>query len=156
MSFRGAVRRLRIERRGELRQRGITPNRVTRVYRVDLDKLTVPDWAARRAVKGLSGSRKHVWLRRWDAKRLEECEAQIGGLALLTETEYRKCPVCDRVLIGEDAEMRRRLNESCMTGTQLPCGGDCLARSRSCEHHDDPVAASRHGGAAQSAGATAA
>jgi hypothetical protein len=129
-TYRGAARQERIARRRELRQRAIVPCRVTMVYRVDLELMEVPEWAvaeavASRVLRELSRGEWHVWLTRRSAKLLLR---QAGGHGRLTEVEYRICPVCERVLLGEDAEERRRLNESCMTGTQLPCGKDCLDR----------------------------
>lgn len=124
-TYSGQARRWRIERRTNLRYRGIKPCRVTMVYRVDVDE--VPDWARLEAFEGLSSSETHVWLTRRSAKLLVR---QMGGHATLTEVEYRRCPQCDRLLLGEDAALRRRQNESCATGEQLPCGTDCFTRQR--------------------------
>lgn len=97
------------------------------VYRVDLSELEVPEWATLEAFPGLSSSESHVWLTRRDAKLLVQ---QAGGHARLTEVEYRRCPQCARVLLGEDAVMRRRLDESCVTGRMKPCGDQCFTRQR--------------------------
>lgn len=130
MTYRGQIRKMRIERRHQLRLRGIKPNRVTMLYRVDVTAIKLPRWALDAAVPELSRSDRHVWLTRSNAKALEELDRQVGGDPKLTEVEYRRCPVCRRMLIGEDAELRRRMNESCMTGEQIPCDSECLARHR--------------------------
>ena len=130
-TFRGVVRRLRVERRVGLRYRGIQPCRVTRVYCVELDRLPMPGWALRWAVAGFSVQGNRIWVRRAVAKQLRLRDEEMGGRPVVTEVEYRRCDVCGRVLLAEDAARRRKVIEGSVTGRQVPCGPGCLARSRS-------------------------
>lgn len=129
LSYRGAVRRQRMERRAGLRLRGIVPSRETMVYRVDVTAMVLPVWARRDAFPGLSVSETHVWLTRRLAKMLCAEDELAGGRPAMAGVEYRRCPVCARLLLGEDAEMRRLKDESCRTGRQIPCDGECLERA---------------------------
>jgi hypothetical protein len=135
LNFRGEVRRQRIEQRRELRVRGIVPGRHRRVYRVELTAMDAPAWVAEEAarssvLRALTSDARTVWLFARSARYLAERDRDAGGEPRVTRMEWRRCPQCERLLLGVDAAARRQLDESCRTGRQLPCGPDCLERSR--------------------------
>lgn len=123
-------RRWRLERKRELRDRGIQPARLERILAVRITEIEMPAWAHERRIRGLSFDDTFVWLRRRDARYLMRLDYEAGGRPRWTETEFRRCPVCGRPLIGDDARMRRDLDESCVTGRQRPCGAECLEAAR--------------------------
>lgn len=123
-------RRFLRARRRDLRNRGIRVPRIRRVMGVTLEGMAVPEWALRRRVRGLSASEHMVWLSRRDAYRLEHEADELGAHAVTMETEYRRCGVCGRPLVGEDAAARRQAEEMGVTARQLPCGSECLEAAR--------------------------
>lgn len=123
-------RRYRQERLEEMRVRGIKATRKVRILGVRITAILMPDWVAERRVKGLSFTGSFVWLRRRDARFLMRLDREAGGEPYATETEYRPCSVCNRPLIGDDARMRRDLDESCRTGRAKPCGSECIEAER--------------------------
>jgi hypothetical protein len=60
---------------------------------------------------------------------LERQDRQAGGRPELTAVEYRMCPVCDRMLLGLEAQERRKLDESGILGRTLPCSSTCVGPS---------------------------
>jgi hypothetical protein len=52
-----------------------------------------------------------------------------GGRSQFSKTEFRRCEMCARPLIGLEAETLRRFIESGPLARTLPCGPDC-ARDR--------------------------
>lgn len=130
---RGALRtrrRLRRERRQELRAKGIKATRVRRIHAVRITAIPMPAWAEKRRIQHLSFSDSFVWLRPRDAYLLMRLDRDAGGAPYSAEMELRFCPVCHRPLVGDDARARRDLDESCRTGRQLPCGSECLDAAR--------------------------
>lgn len=125
-----SIREQRQQRRSELRSRGIRPAKIRRVWCVKLTALVVPQWALDRRVPGLSGDVSRVWLRPRDARFLLQLDRAAGGEPWFAESEYRRCGVCGRPLIGEDAAARRKLDESGRTARQIPCGDTCLDAAR--------------------------
>lgn len=123
-------RRKRRQRNRELRTLGRNVCRVRRVWKVTPTAITIPDWARQRAVRGLSESDDSVWLQRTDATILASIDRQSGGNPEMTECEFRRCEICWRPLLAEDAEARRGLTESAVTGNQKPCGAECFAAAR--------------------------
>jgi hypothetical protein len=119
---------LRVARKQELRQKGIPVTKQTFAWRVEPSAIEVPTWLRKHAVKGLPSNENYIWLRRSDARDLARADRAEGGRPMLLRVEYRRCPICKRMLLGELAKARRMLNESCRTGDQLPCGPDCIAR----------------------------
>lgn len=120
------VREKRRERNAELKMRGITRCYKRRVCCVTITATPMPEWCYKRRIRGLTMSHSRVWLRPKDAWVLRCLDLEIGGRPTITEAEYRRCPVCWRPLLGEDAEARRELNESSFTARQIPCGDGCL------------------------------
>ena len=123
-------RRYRQEKVEDRRNRGIKIARVQRIRGVRITAIPMPAWAAERRIKGLSFSDSFVWLMPSDARFLMRLDHEAGGDPHCAETEFRRCPVCNRPLIGDDARMRRDLDESAQTGRQKPCGAECIAASR--------------------------
>lgn len=116
----------RTARKQELRAKGQRPTKPTYAVRVEPSVTAIPEWARKRAVKGLSTGSTYVWLRRSDAWMLAQLDREDGGRPQILRVEYRACPVCKRMLLGELAKERRMKNESCATGDQKPCSDDCL------------------------------
>lgn len=130
---RGALesrRHWRLDRKQELHWRGIPQARMQRIRGVRITAIPMPGWARERRIRGLSFTESFVWLWPRDARFLMRLDHEAGGSPYCAETEYRLCPVCTRPLIGDEARARRRLDESCATGRQLPCGGECIEASR--------------------------
>ena len=100
------------------------------IARVDLDAIPMPAWAAERRIPGLTFTESAVWLRRRDAKFLCRLDRAGGGSPGYAETEMRRCGVCHRPLLGEDAVYRRRLDESAVTGRMKSCGSECAEASK--------------------------
>lgn len=123
-------RQRRREHKAELKVRRIREARVKRIWLVSLSAIPMPAWAADRRIPGLSFGPSTVWLRPSDARFLLARDRECGGTPRFSETEYRPCPVCHRPLLGAQAAERRRLDESCNTGRQLPCGEDCIEASK--------------------------
>ena len=122
-------KRLR-QRRAERIARGIPERRRLKAVRVDTGAIPVPQWAIDRRIRDTSWSANHVWLRRGDAEELAKQDRELGGEPQLTETEYRRCKICKRLLLGEDAAALRGLAAASVTGDQLPCGSECLEAAR--------------------------
>lgn len=90
----------------------------------------MPAWVTGRRIRGLTFTDSIVWLRPRDAKLLIEMDQENGGEATYAETEFRRCPVCNRPLLGDAAACRRRLDESARTGRMKPCGSECIDASK--------------------------
>ena len=117
-------------RNRELREKGRKPCRMRKAWHVRPEVIAVPAWALERAVRGLSQSTDAVWLLPTDAWMVARLDREAGGEPEMTEVEFRRCEICRRPLLAEDAEARRHLTESAMTGNQKPCGGECFAAAR--------------------------
>lgn len=127
----GHYRRMEMRRQRAARKaRGIRERQRRWIARIDVDAIAVPEWARRRAVRGLSGSETHVWLRRGDARALEHLDREAGGSPVVTEVEFRYCGVCGRPLIGEEAAARRLSDMGGRTADQLPCSGECYEAAK--------------------------
>lgn len=122
-------RQSRITRRERLREHGITPARRRRAYLVQLDAITVPEWAQRRALRDLTMSDKHVWLKNTDARFLQRLDEEAGGRPTVDEVEYRICPVCKALTTGATATDRRFLDES-FQGRSKPCSSYCIEKGK--------------------------
>lgn len=123
-------RRWRLERKEELRDRGVAVAREQRIVGVRITTIQMPAWVRDRRIPHLSFSESFAWLRPRDAGFLMRLDRDAGGNPYAAEVEYRRCGVCSRPLIGDDARMRRDLDESSRTGRQLPCGAECLEAAR--------------------------
>lgn len=133
MDPRVALRRRRARRReirSDIERAGRKEARRRWIARVDLDAIPMPAWAAERRIAGLTFTESAVWLPRRDAQFLARLDRECGGNPGYMETELRRCGVCGRPLLGEDAAYRRRLDESARTGRIKPCGSECPEASK--------------------------
>ena len=133
MDPRVALRRRRAWRREvrlDLARMGGREARKRWIARVELDAIPMPAWAAEKRIAGLTYTDSVVWLPRRDAKFLCRLDRAAGGAPGYTETELRRCGVCNRPLLGEDAAYRRRLDESAVTGRMKSCGSECAEASK--------------------------
>jgi hypothetical protein len=124
----------RQERKRVLRNRGIKPAKKQWVICVETTAIEIPAWARAKAEPNLSQSPHRVWFRGRNsgrAKILERQDRQAGGRPEVTAVEYRMCPVCDRMLLGLEAEARRKLDESGINGRTLPCSNKCVSQGPS-------------------------
>jgi hypothetical protein len=96
---------------------------------VELDAIDVPGWARRKAIRGLSVERDKIWLRRIAANLLARLDIEAGGQPKVTPTEFRRCGICDRPLLGEEAQIRFDLDRR-FEGHRIPCGPDCVELER--------------------------
>jgi hypothetical protein len=118
--------RWRAARRQEMRERGIKPPLRWEVWRIRVSPLlTVPDWARQASIRGLQCTANEVWLRPRSAKLLLRIDRARGGYSEFTKTEFRRCDVCYRPLIGSEAEKRRLSIEADPAGRRLACGEGC-------------------------------
>jgi hypothetical protein len=91
-----------------MRARGIKPPLRWEVWRIRVSPLlTVPDWARQASIRGLPSAPNEVWLVPRRAKLLLCIDRARGGYSEFTKTEFRHCEVCNRPLIGSEAEKRR-------------------------------------------------
>ena len=123
-------RRYRRERLKEMRVFGIQATRRVRILGVRITAIPMPEWVEEKRIQGLSSSESFAWLRKRDARFLMALDYAAGGKPHCSETEFRRCPICSRPLIGEAAQMRRETEESCRTGRMIPCGADCIEAER--------------------------
>lgn len=102
--FRYLARRAARARRKAL---GVKERRQRMVRRVEPELIAIPDWARKKAVKGLSTGADFVWLLPGAARLLEKIDREAGGEPRVVETEFRRCRHCGRPALGADAvEMR--------------------------------------------------
>lgn len=124
-------RALRVERREKkrvMRKRGIKPARKLWITCVVVTAIEIPKWASYYSHRAFSRSKQHVWFKgrpRTHAKRLIAEDRAAGGEPEVTTVEYRRCPVCKRPMLGLEAEVRRRIDESWIQGRDVPCSGEC-------------------------------
>src|SRR5580698_799785 len=116
-------RQYRREARRTARSLGFRLPTLAQVALVELDAIYVPDWALKKAIRGLTVTNSSVWLRRIAANLLARIDREAGGTPKVTPTAYRRCPMCDRALLGVEAEQRFELDKK-WTGNQTPCGPD--------------------------------
>lgn len=117
-------------RRAERAARGIKERRQRMVWRVEVTAIAVPAWARARALRGLTSGEAYLWLRRGDAKMLERLDREAGGEPMVIEAEFRRCKICWRPLLGDDAAARRAQELGGATADQLPCGPECYDASK--------------------------
>ena len=119
------VRKLEKE---QIHARGRTYAKRQWVTIVTVTAIEIPDWLLKKAMRGFSRSKQHVWFRgrfRRNAKALMELDKAAGGSPEWDKVEYRRCEVCSRPLLNLDAEARRKLVESVTNGRQRACGPEC-------------------------------
>lgn len=96
---------------------------------VELTAIPMPEWARKKAVKGLTLTDSSVWLRRIAANFLARMDREAGGSPGLTTTEYRRCRLCGQPLLGPEAVARWELDRK-IEGHRLPCSPACLEMER--------------------------
>ena len=109
-----------------MRTQGIKPPLRWEVWRIQVSpRLTVPDWARQASIRGLQCAPNEVWLVPRRAKLLLCIDRARGGYSEFTKTEFRRCDLCYRPLIGSEAEKRRLSIEANPEGRTLACGENC-------------------------------
>lgn len=103
--------------------------RVATIVQVRLDAIAMPDWARKKAIKGLTLTPDTVWLRRMAAVYLARLDAEAGGEPEMTWAEYRRCPMCGRPLLDADAAARAETDQR-FGGDQIPCSIECVELSK--------------------------
>ena len=96
---------------------------------VELSALTVPEWARKKAIRGLTITDTKVWLGRIAANFLARLDREAGGVSRITLSEYRRCGICDRPLLGVEA-VERFEQDRRFAGEFTKCGPDCVQRDR--------------------------
>lgn len=80
-------------------------------------------------MKDFSISTQHIWVRsKKVAEQIAQYDHDKGGPGEIARTEWRRCNICGRILLNLEAERRRKQLESAMTGSQNPCGPNCLEK----------------------------
>lgn len=115
------ARKLDRERRAA---RGMATPRMRTILLVQLDAIAMPEWARRKAVKGLTVTETSIWLGRIAGRALERADRAAGGSPRVTPVGYRPCRVCKRPRLGLDAEHRLELDRK-WNGDRIPCGPEC-------------------------------
>ena len=118
-------RRQRRAENGQLRAAGLPVPVARRAWRVRVSAIAMPSWALEKSLKSLSSDGNYVWLRsRRDANRLASLDKWKGGVGEIDAAEFRRCGVCNRLLLGREAtELRDWLRVN--PGQQKPCGPEC-------------------------------
>jgi len=132
MTDRNRKPRWRAARRQALRSRGVRPPNQLDAWCVEVPykELTaeMKQWLEERMIPGLGSLLTRVWLKPRDARHLMK-----GTIKTLTvvRTECRRCELCARPLVADEAAARRRLIESDMNGREKPCGPRCAEEAQS-------------------------
>lgn len=122
--------RFRAARRREMKTAGILPSRRVWVWLVQPDPLfKVPETTQQ--VKGLGNRPGYLWLWPADAKKLMAQVRRAGWKCDASKVELRHCSVCERPLMGNEAQQRRLLDESGPGGRLLQCGAKCKEEAES-------------------------
>ena len=127
----GHYRRMALRRnRAEREARGIPERRRRIAVRVEPEVVEIPEWARKRAIRGLTTGEDFVGLYAGDARLLEQKDRRDGGEPAVIAVEFRICKVCGRPLLGDDAAARRALEAAGATSYMLPCGDTCYEAQR--------------------------
>src|SRR6185437_13666778 len=124
-------RQARVQRRARrvvMWNQGIRPAKRQWVVHVQTTAIPIPGWALARRDTRLTVAEHSVWFRgrsKGRAEILAQQDRQAGGRPEITAVEWRNCPRCGRLLLGHEAEARRKLDESRPDGRETPCGPDC-------------------------------
>ncbi len=113
--------RWRAARRRELKAQGIIPANRQMVWTIVLTVVLLPEWAAKKRVKGL----RDLWVDAAIGKRLLALDRRNGGQPSVTKAEFRRCDLCNRPLLGLEAAARRAIIETSATGRLAPCSPRC-------------------------------
>jgi hypothetical protein len=125
----GVFRHRRAIRRRALVAQGITPSNRQEVWRLELRYLkSVPDRFQKHAIKGLSAPPGVIWLPRPLGRSLFNIDARQSNIL---KTEFKRCLMCYRPLIGNEAEVYRKMLESSPGARKNPCGPRCAEERES-------------------------
>jgi len=127
------VRNRHIRRQRMLTFRSVPVKR--RIWWVTLTRTSAAyeSFSARELPKGLTFEPQSFWcLSRRKAKALVAQDHALGGAGTLYPAEYRLCAVCDRPLLGPEAQAYRLKQMKPMATWQFEVGPMC---SPSCEPH---------------------
>jgi hypothetical protein len=119
--YRNRQPRYRAERRRAMKAQGITPTNRQQVWGV---KFIAGNLAARSLAQhripalAIGG---YVWLKVRHAK----LAVKMGWARQVIKTEFKRCLLCHRPLIANEAERYRKLLESSPDARSLPCGPRC-------------------------------
>jgi hypothetical protein len=114
--------------KAKLNKRGIQPAKRQWVLCVETTAIEIPLWAQAKAERRLSVAPHRVWFRgrsNGRAKILARQDREAGGNPEITAVEFRLCGRCGRMMLGIEAEARRKVEESHKQGRELPCGSEC-------------------------------
>lgn len=112
-----------------LRQRGIKPARLRRIWRVRTTAIPIPPGVMDWAVRDFPTEPNVVWLRSRTIARMVVAEDQAhGGKPTIDRVQAARCPLCKTWRMGLLAEARRKLTESRTFGRYLPCSEECMQR----------------------------
>lgn len=98
------------------------------LYLVEPQAIKIPEWARKLQPPEFDFELRSIWLPRWAAKVIKAEDADEGGSCSVIKTEFRRCPVCRRLMIQLLAAKRRLLDQS-YTGRMKTCGPECQQRA---------------------------
>ena len=120
-----AYRKAEVER---INRRGARPTKKLWLLCVETTAIEIPAWAQAKAERRMSVAPHRVWFRGRNngrAKILARQDRVAGGSPEITAVEYRACARCGRLMLGLEAQARRRVEEGHAQGRELPCGSEC-------------------------------
>jgi hypothetical protein len=103
-----------------MKAQGITPTNRQELWGVKFVRGVTPACLERYVIRGLADA-GYVWLRAWAAK----LALRMGWAQEVIKTEFKRCLLCHRPLIANEAERYRKLLESSPDARSLPCGPRC-------------------------------
>lgn len=110
--------RFRAARRRLLKAEGITPRNRQEIWGVKFVRGMIPPILEPYVIHGLADG-GYVWLKRRGAK----LALRMGWAREMIRTEFKRCLMCHRPLIGMEAESYRTLLE--LSPVAVPCGSRC-------------------------------
>lgn len=117
--------RWRKARREALRAHGITAVNRQEVWTVTpANTKILPTWLRSRLVRGLIAKPGQFWLRPSDGAALTTFLWTISVRYSLTKTEFKRCPNCERPIVGLEAEAFRKAMEV-VDRSKLICSPNC-------------------------------
>jgi hypothetical protein len=116
--------RWRLARIRELRSKGTPQARRFIVWHVSPSKLIpIPEEFKAQAIPGLTISDAGVWLRTQSMRSLALRDRLAGGAPWIEKSEFKRCELCGRPMIGTESEgYRVKLEEE---GRGIVCGEHC-------------------------------
>lgn len=119
--------RYRAARKKAMYAEGIIPSRRLEVWVVKVARIEIlPAWLKQRVIPGLKPSAPNqFWLRHLDAAALASFCETVRVAYSLVKTEFKRCELCERPMVGSEAEAYRAQIDSCAKGREKPCGRNC-------------------------------